>query len=113
MTDYGHICLTGVSRTNLLVEVLKLKQWGGDMPVWVSAGPSKKILTSIGEIEDAVNGNLADYIEINFGNQNTLLKSGGNDEFYLVPNYDVLDLENRRHKIRRNSKFTPKKKKRK
>lgn len=113
MSDYGHICLTGVSRTTLRMEVLKLKAWGGDMPVWVSAGSTKRILALIDEVESAINGDLAEYIERNFGSRKTLLKSGGNDEFYLVSNYDVLDLKNKRYKIRRNSKFTPKKKKRK
>jgi hypothetical protein len=113
MSDYGHICLTGSSRSTLQVEVLKLKAWGGDMPVWVSAGGAKNTLTPISEVEAAINGNLAEYIEKNFGSQKTILKSGGNDELYLVPDYNVLDTKNRRYKIRRNSKFTPKKKKRK
>jgi hypothetical protein len=113
MSDYGHICLTGSSRSTLQVEVLKLKAWGGDMPVWVSAGGAKNTLTPISEVEAAINGNLAEYIEKNFGSQKTILKSGGNDELYLVPDDSVLDTKNRRYKIRRNSKFTPKKKKRK
>ena len=95
------------------MEVLKLKAWGGDMPVWVSAGSPKNILTPISEVEDAINGDLAGYIEKNFGSQKTILKSGGNDDLYLVPDYDILRSKNRRYKIRRNSKFTPKKKKRK
>jgi hypothetical protein len=112
MTDYARLTVTGKSRAELREDIAKLKAWGGDLPVYVKAG-TIEVLDAIDNVEKAVNGDLAKYIEEKFGSKFMIVKSGGHDDLYLVPDYDMLGVDNKFRKIRHKAtNFTPKKKRR-
>lgn len=113
MTDYARINLIGKSREELRAEIAKVREWGGNMPVYVSVGFRNDKVEDIDILEKAVNEDLAGYIEQNFGSKRTILKSGGNDDLFLVRALDVYTEEGRSRKIRHKAtNITPKKKKR-
>lgn len=116
MTDYARINLIGKSREELRAEIAKVREWGGNMPVYVSVGFRNDKVEDIDIIEKAVNEDLAGYVEQNFGSKRTVLKTGGNDDLFLITNPNLYyrdggDIQFRklRHKA---TNITPKKKKR-
>lgn len=114
MSDYARIGIIGKSREDLLKDIDSIKAWGGeDQVVYVSIGKEEKT-DSLENIENAIRNDLAGYILQNFRNKREILKSGGNDDLFLVPDPDYFTERGQFRKIRRvQTNFTPKKKKRK
>jgi hypothetical protein len=114
MTAYAKIAIIGKSRSELLEEIARIRAWGPDIPVLVSAGTQKEILESLEKIEEVINGDLGTYIIENFGSRRTTVKTGGNDDLYLVPDPDFYTEKGHFRKVRHTpTNITPKKKKRK
>lgn len=114
MTAYAKIGIIGKSRSELLEELARIRAWGPDLPVLVNAGTQKEIPEPLEKIEEAVNGDLAAYIDEKFGSRRTTVKTGGNDDLYLVPDPDFYTEKGHFRKIRHKAtNVTPKKKKRK
>jgi hypothetical protein len=117
MSQSAEMILIGKSTESLLTEIERIKAWdnGHDYPIIVSAETGKSFSDSISNVENAIKNNLADYLIENFGNKRNLLKSGGNDDLFFVPNPDIFCREdNAFKKIRHKAtNFTPSKKKRK
>lgn len=112
MTDYGKIVIVGVSSSELRAKLAELIAWGGrDLPVWVSVGTKEK-LDSIDNLNLALDNNLAEYIDRNFGSKSMIVKSGGNDDLYLVPDYDHIESDKFRKIRKKVTNYTPKKKRR-
>jgi hypothetical protein len=116
MTDYAKIGLIGKSSKTLLEEIESIRKWdnGANELIRVCIGESSYILDSIDNVETAIKGRLWEYIDNNFRIGNMILKSGGNDDLYLVPDPDKFNDEGKFHKVRHKpTNITPKKKKRK
>ena len=116
--DNAKIILIGQSKSNLLAEIESIKQWdnGHDYPIKAAISEDVYVLDSISNVEDAIENNLIEYLEKNFNKKNKmLLKSGHEDDLYLVPDYDQFNYEDKGfHKIRHKpTNYTPPKKKRK
>ena len=112
--DYATIVLTGKSTNDLLKEIAEIKSWygGHNYPVKVSADTGHVIIDYLDKIEAAICGDLCGYLNAHFGNKRNILKSGGNDDLYFVPNLEFED--GVFHKVRRRAtNYTPPKKKRK
>lgn len=115
--DYERIILIGKSSAQLLAEVESLRKWdnGHNYPIRVAIDDNRTIFDTIDNIENVVkNGLLWKYIETEFNPKNQVIKSGGNDDLYLVPDPDKFDENNVFRKYRHKpTNFTPKKKRRK
>lgn len=110
------IMIIGQPREALLSEIARIKEWdnGKDYPIIVNAGPGRERYDSLGNIESAIKGDLAEYLEKNFGSKKMILKSGGHDDLFFIPNPELYDENNHFRKNRSvATNFTPKKKKRK
>jgi len=108
MTAYAKIGIIGKSRSELLEELARIRAWGGDLPVLVSAGAEWEILETPDNLEEAINGDLAGYIEQKFTGRTMIIKAS-----YPVP-YPEYTEEGLFRKIRHKAtNITPKKKKRK
>ena len=115
MSKSAQIELTGQSRKELLGKLERIRAWdnGHNYPieVWVN---QTHIMDTIENVENAIKENLVQYINENFKDDNKCLKSGGNDDLYLVDNPDIsfgADKFKKRKNVVTNR--TPKKKKRK
>jgi len=112
--DYATIGIIGKSTKSLLAEIESVRQWDGghNYPIRVEVN-GNTILDSIDDLETAVKGELHEYIEKNFGSKKTIVKSGGDDDLYLVQHPDYFNDEGKFHKVRHKpTNITPKKKKR-
>jgi len=127
MSEAAKIILTGQSLEQLKKEILAIKTWdgGANYQILVEIGKynpfeknnptyGERILDSIENVEAAIHGDLAKYITKNFKMKNKVLKTGGNDDFWVVDDPDSHDADGR-HIKRRNSltNMTPKKKRKK
>ena len=114
MTDYATIIIIGKSPETLREEIAKIKEWGPGLPVRVSAGTGIDKIEEISTLERVLErGQLPEYTEENFATKGKVLKYGGNQDLYLIPDPPSYDLEGKFKKIRRvPTNFTPKKKKR-
>lgn len=118
MSDSAKIIIVGVSKESLLLEIEKIKLWynGNDWPIKVAVDHSEYgeyVMDKITIVENAIKHNLSEYIEKNFPNPDLVIKSGGNNDLYLVDNPDKFNLEGKRIKHRKPTNFTAPKKKRK
>lgn len=117
MSESAKIILVGEPKANILDALAKIKMWDNahDYPI-IAVVNGKEKYDSIENIEKAVNRDLASYIEKNFANKNLIVKSGGNDDLYLVANPSAQDITPKKkfRKVRNPmTNFTPKKRKRK
>lgn len=115
MSKSAEIQLIGHSTKDLIDKIERIKSWdnGHNYPIEVWVNGSFK-MDSIENVENAIKADLAGYINSNFPNPNTCLKTGGNDDLYLVPNPNLLFGSDKFKKSRKVvTNFTPKKKKRK
>lgn len=113
--EAAKIGLIGHSRESLLAEIASIKAWdaGNDYPISVVVNGRTKT-DSISNVENAINNDLIGYIEDNFMSKRQIIKTGGNDDLYLVEHPDCYDENKVFHKQRHVcTNFTPKKKKRK
>jgi hypothetical protein len=117
MSDNEKIMLIGKSAKTLLAELESIRKWdnGHNYPIRVCIDENRTIFDSIDNVENVIkNGLLWKYIETEFNPKNQIVKSGGNDDLFLVPDPDKFDDNNEFRKFRfKPTNFTPKKKKRK
>jgi len=115
MSDYATINLLGKSTKQLLTELDEAQLWGGDEHlVKVSVGDHRIKYEEIDTIRKAIKDSLWKYIDEHFTSKKHVLKSGGNDDLYLIPNPDRYNDEGKFHKVRHKpTNLTAKKKKRK
>jgi hypothetical protein len=114
--DNAKIILIGQPKSSLLAEIESIKKWDGghNFPIKAAISNDVYVIDSISNVEEAIKNDLMEYLERNFNKKGKmLLKSGHEDDLYLVPDYDVFE-DNHFHKIRHKStNITPPKKKRK
>jgi hypothetical protein len=117
MSDSAKIFIIGKSRDNLLTEIKSIRKWdnGHDYPIRVAIDENHSIYDTIDNLENVIKkGLLWKYIETEFNPKNQVIKTGGNDDLFLVPDPDKFNENNMFHKHRHiPTNFTPKKKKRK
>jgi len=116
MSDYASIKLTGYSNKELLDKIEKIKQWGANYPVKVCLTDDiyNYTLDSIENIENAIKTDLVGYINGLNKDKSKCLKTGGNDDLYLVDNPDIIFGSEKFKKVRKViTNITQKKKKRK
>lgn len=121
MTASARIILTGSSREDLLKEVATIRAWdkGSKHPIQAAINDHHYVYDSIDNVEAAIKTDLSTYINEKFPDRNKILKSGGNDDLYMVDHPDRYNDKVFKRKIRKpqpgqvGSKFSPKKKKRK
>lgn len=116
MSDYASIKLTGYSNKELLEKIEKIKKWSPNSPIKVCLTYNiyDYTLDSIENVENAINTDLVGYINNLNKDKSKCLKTGGNDDLYLVDNPDIIFGSNKFKKVRKTvTNFTPKKKKRK
>lgn len=116
MSDYASITLTGHSTVELLDTIEKIKQWDSKSPIKVRLDENvfDYTLDSIDNVENAIKTDLVGYINGLNKDKSKCLKTGSNDDLYLVDNPDMIFGSNKFKKIRKVvTNFTPKKKKRK
>lgn len=116
MSQAASIILTGKSTKKLIEELEAIIAWddGQNYDICVYAienGPY--IMDSIDNVKEAINTNIADYIEKKLPQKNKVLKYGGNNDIYYVEDPDKVNYDGQVTKQRnRITNFTPKKKKR-
>jgi hypothetical protein len=116
MSQPARIKITGVSRKELLEELDKIEKWdnGHNYPVYVDIDDNESLFSdTISNIRNAINGNIYDYIFKNFKLKNKTLKSGGNDDIYLIPDPNSENIEGKRVKFRKIPNKLPKVKRKK
>jgi hypothetical protein len=114
--DNAKICLIGKSIKSLLSEIESIRKWdnGHNEPIKVCVNDNGFIMDTIDNVENAIKNKLWEYIDRNFKTGNMVLKSGGDDDLYLVPDPERFNDEGKFHKVRHKpTNYTPKKKKRK
>lgn len=112
MSEYAKINLIGKSTLQLSLELQKIDTYYGEKnyPVRVTIDDKTYIEDSIDNILQAVHGDLFLYIGKNFNLKGKLLKSGGNDDLYIV---SERQLSKHSSESIKTGKYTHKKKKRK
>lgn len=116
MSDYASIKLTGHSNKELLETIEKIKQWSPNHPIKVCLTDDvyDYTLYSIENVENAIKTDLVGYINGLNKDKSKCLKTGGNDDLYLVDNPDIIFGSGKFKKVKKIvTNLTPKKKKRK
>lgn len=116
MSKSAELELTGKSRIQLIEELEAIKKWdnGHDHPINISLDGHIFTSDTIANVEEAVMTDLYSYVNENFDLGDMVIKTGGNDDIYIVPDPDKHNI-NGRHRKHRNkmTHLIPKKKKRK
>lgn len=115
MSATAEIRLDGVPIEKLTEQIEGIRQWdnGHNYPIYVLFKDSI-ISDSIANVENAIKGNLNDYIHAKFIPKNKTFKTDGNGDTMIVDNPDYINSEGNFRKYRNPmSHLTPKKKKRK
>ncbi len=102
MSDYAEITLTGNSRTQLLIQLDIIRKWdnGNNQDIKVFANGSKSyIFDKIESVDKAIKEDLAGYLKKNFNLNRMDIKSGSNDDLWLIPIKTVPGQKKIRNKV--------------
>jgi hypothetical protein len=112
MSEQAKIVIVGQPRAKLLAELAAIKKWdnGHNYPILVSVG-NKSIEDTIVNVEAAIKNDLSKYIIKNFCGLNEIIKTGGDNDVYIVPD-NIVEYGHRSSLHSRHSNYTAPKKKR-
>ncbi len=114
MSQQAEIVITGKSRKRILTELSDIKAWdnGHNYPIRVTIGVNQFIDDSIDNVIKATD-NLEEYIMSNFNLKRQVIKSGGDDDLYVIEDPDYSNNEGLFSKKRKVLNKLPKKRRKK